>query len=115
MSGHIAKVSHQVFFWLKNPDSAEDLEQLLPGIRSLSTIETVRGLHVGVPVATQQPSAIDSDCSASVLLFFDSIEEQNTYQTHPLHEQFIADHAHLWSRVAMFDAVSCAPENEFGM
>src|SRR5690606_21599472 len=115
MSGHIAKVSHQVFFWLKSPDSAEDLEQLLTGICSLSTTATVLGLHVGVPVATQQPCASVRDCSVSVLLLFDSIEEQNTYQAHPLHEQFIADHAHLWSRVAMFDAVSCAPENEFGM
>ena len=49
MSGHIAKLSHQGFFWLKSPDSADDLEQLLIGIRSLSAIETVRGMHVGVP------------------------------------------------------------------
>ena len=115
MSGHIAKLSHQVFFWLKNPDSAEDLEQLLACIRSLSAIETVRGMHVGVPAATEQRPVIDNSYSASELLFFDSIEDQNTYQNHPLHEQFIAEYSHLWSKVMVFDSISRATENEFGL
>ena len=102
MSGHIAKLSHQVFFWLKNPDSAEDLEQLLAGIRSLSA-------------ATEQRPVIDNSYSASELLFVDSIEDQNTYHNHPLHEQFIAEYSHLWSKVMVFDSISRATENEFGL
>jgi hypothetical protein len=115
MNGHIAKLSHQVFFWLKNPDSADDLEQLLAGIRSLAAIETIRGMHIGVPAATEKRPVIDSSYSASELLFFDRIEDEQIYQNHPLHEKFIADCAHLWSKVMVFDSMSNTPATDFGL
>lgn len=115
MTGTIAKVSHQVFFWLKNPDSAEDLQQLLTGIRTLAAIEGVRGMHIGVPAATESRDVVDSSYSASELLFFDSVEDEQIYQVHPLHKKFIADCAHLWSRVMVFDSVSQQDEMDFGL
>lgn len=115
MSGHIAKVSHQVFFWLKNPDSSSDLQQLLAGIRQLSAIETVRGIHIGIPASTEQRDVIDSSYSASELLFFDSVEDEQIYQAHPLHQKFIAECGHLWSKVTVFDSVSCHAEIDFGL
>ena len=36
------KLVHHVFFWLKNPDSKDDLAKLLTGLRTLAKIETVR-------------------------------------------------------------------------
>lgn len=115
MIGNIAKVSHQVFFWLKNPDSQADLQQLLAGIRSLAAIETVRGMHVGVPASTEKREVIDSTYSASGLLFFDSVEDERIYQMHPLHQKFIADYAYLWNRVVVFDSVSNNTEVDFGL
>ena len=97
---------HHVFFWLKNPDSKEDLSALLAGIRALAQIETVRGLHVGVPASTEKRAVVESSYSASELLFFDDVEGQNIYQTHPLHQKFIADCSHLWSRVTVFDSIA---------
>jgi hypothetical protein len=38
-----AKLAHHVFFWLKNPESKEDLANLIAGIRTLGQIETVSG------------------------------------------------------------------------
>lgn len=115
MIGHIAKVSHQVFFWLNNPDSHTDLEQLLAGIRSLAAIETVRGMHIGVPAATESRDVIDSSYSASELLFFDSVADEQIYQAHPLHQKFIADCSHLWRKVVVFDSVSNNSEIDFGL
>jgi hypothetical protein len=115
MIGNIAKVSHHVFFWLKNPDSAADLERLLAGIHSLGTIETVRGIHVGVPAATAEDEVVDASYSASALLFFDSVEDEHTYQVHALHQQFIADNAPHWSKVVVFDSVSTKTEIDFSM
>lgn len=115
MIGNIAKVSHQVFFWLKNPDSPEDLQQLLAGIRSLAAIETVRGIHIGVPAATESREVIDSSYSAAELLFFDSVDDEQIYQAHPLHKKFIAECAHLWSRVKVYDSVSNNNEMDFGL
>src|SRR5687768_6985889 len=102
----LPKLVHHVFFWLKNPDSKEDLAKLLSGIATLAQIETVRGLHVGVPASTEKRAVVESSYSASELLFFDDVEGQNTYQVHPIHQKFIADYSHLWSRVTVFDSVS---------
>ena len=100
------KLVHHVFFWLKNPDSKTDLAQLLAGIRGLSQIETVRSIHVGVPASTEKRDVVENSYSASELLTFDDVEGQNIYQAHPLHQKFIAECSHLWSKVVVFDSIS---------
>ena len=97
---------HHVFFWLKNPGSKEDLAQLLAGIRSLGAIETVRGIHVGVPASTEQRAVVDNSFSASEILWFDDVAGQDAYQVHPLHQKFVAECSHLWSKVIVYDAIS---------
>jgi hypothetical protein len=47
-------VVHHVFFWLKNPGSAEDRARLIAGVKTLSKIETVRELRVGVVASTEK-------------------------------------------------------------
>lgn len=102
-------VVHHVFFWLKNPDSKEDLARLLAGLRTLAGIDTVRGIHIGVPADTEQRGVVDGSYSASELLFFDDVAGQNAYQVHPIHKQFVADCEHLWQRVVVYDATVVAP------
>lgn len=102
-------ISHHVFFWLKNPDSAEDLSQLLAGIRLLGDIEGVRAIQVGGPASTGQRDVVDGSYQASELLFFDSVEDQEAYQKHPLHTKFIEDCGHLWSRVVVYDVIQSVP------
>jgi stress responsive alpha/beta barrel protein len=100
------KLVHHVFFWLKNPDSKEDLAKLLAGLRTLTGIETVRGAHFGVPASTEKRDVVDNSYSASEILFFDDTAGQKTYQDHPIHKKFVADCSHLWQRVVVYDAVS---------
>lgn len=100
-----APLVHHVFFWLKNPGSPQDLAQLLAGIRGLAAIETVRGIHVGVPASTEKREVVDNSYSASEILYFDDAAGQKVYQDHPLHKKFIAECAHLWSKVVVYDAV----------
>lgn len=100
------KLAHHVFFWLKRPDSKDDLAKLIAGIKSLAAIETVRGLHVGVPASTEQRPVVDNSYSASELLFFDDVAGQDAYQVHPLHKKFVDEHSHLWSKVVVYDTVS---------
>ena len=100
------KLVHHVFFWLKKPDSKEDLATLLKGIRTLAQIETVRAMHIGVPASTEKRAVVESSYSASELLFFDDVEGQNAYQIHPIHQKFVADYSHLWERVTVFDSVA---------
>jgi hypothetical protein len=96
---------HHVFFWLKNPGSKEDLSRLLAGLRTLAKIETVRGVHFGVPASTEKRDVVDNSFSASEILFFDDTAGQKVYQDHPIHKQFVADCSHLWERVVVYDAI----------
>ena len=95
---------HHVFFWLKNPDSKEDLAKLLAGLRTLKGIETVRRIHIGVPATTEKRDVVDNSYHASELLFFDDLAGQKTYQDHPIHQKFIKDCEHLWAKVIVYDA-----------
>jgi hypothetical protein len=100
------KLVHHVFFWLKNPGSKEDLERLLTGLRTLAKIETVRGVHFGVPASTEKREVVDNSFSASEILFFDDTAGQKVYQDHPIHKQFVADCSHLWERVVVYDTMA---------
>ncbi|HUQ10720.1 MAG TPA: Dabb family protein [Steroidobacteraceae bacterium] len=100
------KLVHHVFFWLKNPNSKEDLEKLLKGLRTLAKIETVRGVHFGVPASTEKRDVVDVSWSASEILFFDDAAGQKTYQDHPIHQQFVADCSQLWEKVVVYDAIA---------
>ena len=103
---NLPKLSHHVFFWLKNPDSTADLQKLLAGIRTLAAIETVKAIQVGVPASTEKRAVVESGYHASELLMFDDVEGQAVYQTHPIHQKFVADCSHLWSKVTVFDSIA---------
>ena len=99
------QIVHHVFFWLKNPDSKEDLTKLLAGLQTLRKIETIRKINIGVPASTEKRDVVDSSYHASELMFFDDLAGQKTYQDHPIHQQFIADCGHLWERVIVYDSM----------
>ena len=103
---NIPKLVHHVFFWLKNPQSKEDLARLLEGLRTLAKIETVRAVHFGVPASTEKRDVVDNSFSASEVLFFDDTAGQKIYQDHPIHKKFVSDCSHLWERVVVYDAIS---------
>lgn len=100
------KLVHHVFFWLKNPESKEDLARLLEGLSTLAQIETVRGAHFGVPASTEKRDVVDNSYSASEILFFDDTLGQKAYQDHPIHRKFVEDCSHLWDKVLVYDAIA---------
>lgn len=97
------QVIHQVFFWLKNPSSKEDLNKLLAGLKTLEKIKTVRKLHIGVPASTEKRDVVDNSYHASELMFFDNLEDQKAYQDDPIHKKFVEDCSHLWEKVIVYD------------
>ena len=99
----LAPIVHHVFFWLKKPDSKADRDALIAGLRTLAGVDTVRGIHIGVPADTAQRGVIDASYSVSEILLFDDVAGQNAYQVHPIHKKFVADCEHLWQRVVVYD------------
>lgn len=102
----IPAVIHMVYFWLKNPDSDTDRDALIAGLNSLRAIPQIQALHVGVPASTIKRDVIDNSYQVSELMMFNSVDDQDSYQTHPLHEKFVEKCAHLWSKVVVYDSVS---------
>jgi dihydroorotate dehydrogenase len=96
---------HHALFWLKNPDSKEDLARLLEGLQTLRKIETIRKINIGVPASTEKRPVVDSSYQASEVMYFDDLAGQKTYQDHPIHQKFIADCGHLWDRVIVYDSM----------
>ena len=95
---------HHVYFWLNNPESAEDLKKLQEGLQKLSKVKTIKMFHIGKPAGTNR-DVIDSSYAVSWLLLFDSRADQDSYQTDPIHLKFIDDCKHLWKKVVVYDSI----------
>ena len=85
---------HHVYFWLKNPDSVEDLKQLKEGLQKLTVIETIGMYQIGWPAATNR-DVIDRSYNVSWCLFFENKTSQDSYQTDPIHLNFVKENADL--------------------
>lgn len=95
---------HHVYFWLNNPDNVQESEQLLKGIQSLEQIEPKTLFHLGVPATTNR-AVIDASYAFSLLLLFNNLEDQEVYQQHPIHLEFVKECSSLWSKVIVYDSV----------
>lgn len=94
---------HHVYFWLKNPDSKEDLEKLIAGLKKLAKVKTIQAAHIGRPADTNR-DVIDRSYAVSWCLFFKNKADQDSYQTDPIHLKFIEECASVWSKVIVYDA-----------
>ncbi|WP_138480244.1 Dabb family protein [Dyadobacter bucti] len=93
---------HNVFFWLKEKDNEEARKALLAGIKSLEAIESIESVYIGTPASTRRP-VIDATYDFAEILIFADEAAHDVYQVHPLHTKFVADCAHLWERVVIYD------------
>jgi len=96
---------HHVFFWLKNPDSAEDLAHLITGIKTLSKIKGIIEFRVGVVANTEKRKSVDNSWSISELIIFKDQDAQDAYQKDPIHAAFVKNYSHLWKSEIVYDAV----------
>jgi hypothetical protein len=95
---------HHVFFWLKEPENTEARKQFESGLQNLIKVPQIQSYHIGTPVESPR-EVVDDSFTYSYMAFFKSKEDQNTYQTHPIHLQFIEDCQHLWEKVIVYDAM----------
>lgn len=98
-------ITHQAYFWLRNAGSEEDRAALIAGLQTLRGVEVIRTYEIGVPASTEQRDVVDGSFDVSELMTFDSIADQQTYQSHPLHRAFIEKCSHLWERVIVYDSL----------
>ena len=95
---------HVVFFWLVD-DSEETHESFLKELRTfINNVDLMKTKHIGTPAGTNR-EVIDSSWSYSLILSFDSKKEQDLYQEHQLHKNFIENASALWKKVQVYDSI----------
>lgn len=96
---------HHVFFWLNEPNNQQQRKQFEAGIKKLLTVKTIRMSHFGQPASTEKRDVVDNSFTYSYMVMFDSVEDQNSYQTDPIHLKFVEENSHLWKKVVVYDSV----------
>ncbi|MBC3784933.1 Dabb family protein [Spirosoma utsteinense] len=96
---------HTVFFWLAHPESQSDRDALKAGLESLKSVKDISVAYIGKPADTRRP-VVDHTYDFSITLVFADRAAHDAYQVHPVHLEFVAECAHLWNRVQIYDAVS---------
>lgn len=105
-SGAIAerRFIHHVFFTLKRPGNIEDRAKLIAALKKLAATPTIRSYQIGQHAGTTR-DVVQRGYDLSWTLTFDSPADQEAYQDHPIHLDFVRDNAALWSKVVVFDTV----------
>jgi len=98
-------IVHHVFFWLKNPGSVADRDRIIEGLKTLKKIAAIKELRIGIVADTEKRDVVDKSWGVSELMFFENLHDQASYQSHPIHQQFIKDCGHLWEKVIVYDAI----------
>lgn len=94
---------HSVYFWLKGNLSEDQTIAFREGLESLRKIETVASIHIGTPAKTEERAVIDNSYSFALVVLFQSLEAQDLYQVHPLHQAFLGKFASSWKKVLVYD------------
>jgi hypothetical protein len=92
---------HMVFFWLKD---STDVVKFNDGTRQLMEgIDEVVSYHIGEPAGTPR-DVVDNTYTVCLIATFDTKDDQDAYQVHPLHQQYVAENKDKWTRVQIFDS-----------
>lgn len=97
---------HVVFFWMKNPQSDADKDALEVELQKFMAVnQQVKSHHIGRPAGTDR-EVVDNSYGVSLIVSFDSKEEQDVYQSDPTHIEFIKNAQHLWDHVQIYDSIT---------
>ncbi len=80
--------SHVVIFWT-HPDQPAATDELIAGAEKyLRPIPGVQSFHVGRMVSSER-AVVDQSYQVALNLTFENKQQQDDYQVHPLHLEFV--------------------------
>ncbi|MGI9547277.1 MAG: Dabb family protein [Flavobacteriaceae bacterium] len=99
---------HSVYFWLHNPDSAEDRNSFETALKELlMSSKYTKTNYIGTPPKSSR-DVVDGSFTYNLLVTFESAEAQEAYQVEDVHLKFIENAKHLWNKVVVYDATGLA-------
>lgn len=96
---------HHVVYWMNNPDSQEDLDKLVAGLKKLCTVKVIKFWQVGKPVVVDK-NVMEKSYAVSLLMIFDKKSDLDVYHADPIHEEFVKECKHLWGKKIGFGSVN---------
>lgn len=96
---------HLVLYYLKNPDSVEDKQKLIAGLKELVTVKQVKTSQVGVPMEFKADDPF-KNYHVSLLMMFDDKNDINIYHKDPIHQKFVAACGNLWVKTLKYDSLA---------
>lgn len=98
-------VLHNVYFWLKESVSKEEAQGFQQGIEDfLNAVVEIKRYEIGYPAATPVREVVDHSFAYSIFVWFDNVEDHNSYQKHPAHDVFVERFKDLWDKVQVLDS-----------
>ncbi len=96
--------AHVVYFWFKNPDSHADRVKFEASLKKfLDNSQYAKTKFIGKPPKAIR-DVVDDSFTYSLILSFESAEDQAAYQTEPPHLVFIEECQDLWEKVIVYDS-----------
>ncbi|MBR9855163.1 MAG: Dabb family protein [Algicola sp.] len=96
--------AHVVYFWFKNPDSQTDRATFEASLtKFLNSSQYAKTKFIGKPPKAVR-EVVDDSFTYSLVLSFDSAEDQAAYQKEPSHMVFIEECEDLWKKVIVYDS-----------
>ena len=96
---------HMVYIWLKEPNNEEHRKTFLKNTKGfLKEIDEIVSWYVGTPANTPR-DVVDNSYSFSILVTFKNRADQDIYQEHEAHVDFVEKTSMLWNRVQVYDSL----------
>lgn len=99
-----APLAHIVFFTLAEPNDANRSKLVAACKKYLDKHDGLVYFGVGVNAPQYDRDVNDRNYDVALHLIFRTAQDQDTYQTHPRHHQFIEKCKPLWNKVRVFDS-----------
>jgi len=96
-------LQHNVYFYLKDTLTMEEIETFEKGINSLLEIDELVEGFVGVPALTDPRPVIDTQYAYALSTVFEDVNQHDRYQVHPIHQKFISACKDFWKEVKVYD------------
>lgn len=96
-------MAHNVYFWLKEGTSEDQIKAFERGLQKLGTVPSIMSYYWGPPAPTEDRNVIDNSYAYSINALFQKLEDQEKYQKDPIHLEFIKNHQDIWETVKVYD------------
>lgn len=97
-------IAHYVLFWLNDGLSEQEINDFAQFFEDLKGIPGIKSLHYGRAAQTHQRDVVDNSFTYNLLVYFDTMDDINAYETHPVHLAAIEKYSKFWNKVVVHDS-----------